>query len=127
MSGVSGAVGSMTLKEELQSLGDAYVAAYRAGDTTGCAAVFTADAILCSAFAPAAVGRPAIAALHADWTIEGQGKTLTVVEAAGSGDIAWARADFAERGETVEGHALWACVRQPEGPWRIKVCSLTAA
>ena len=117
----------MTLRDDLQAMSDAYVAAYRAGDATGCAAVFTPDAILYSAFAPPAIGREAIAALHEVWTDGGDAKTLTVVEAAGSAGTAWARADFAERGATTEGHALWACVRVPGGPWQIKACSLTAA
>lgn len=117
----------MALRDELQAMSDAYVVAYRKGDTAGCAAVFTPDGILYSAFAEPAIGRPAIAALHEGWTEGGEGKTLTIVEAAGSGDIAWARAAFAERRDTAEGHALWACVRDPGGPWRIKVCSLTAA
>lgn len=117
----------MTLTEELQAMCDAYVVAYRVGDTAGCAAGFTEDGILYSAFAPPAIGRAAIAALHAEWTVGGEGKTLTIVDANGSGDIAFARADFAEGRETSEGHALWACIREPGGPWRIRFCSLTAA
>jgi ketosteroid isomerase-like protein len=117
----------MALIDELQAMGDDYVSAYRTGDLAGCAAVFTMDAILYSAFAPPAVGHAAIAALHEIWTKGGEGKTLTVADAGGSGDIAWARADFAEGRETTEGHALWACVRVPGGPWRIRICSLTAA
>lgn len=117
----------MTLQEELQALSDAYVAAYRIGDAAGCAAAFTEDGVLYSALASPAIGRAAIAALHDDWTVGGDGKTLTVVEAVGSGDVAWARADFAEGRETAEGHALWACVRAAGGRWQIKVCSLTAA
>lgn len=117
----------MGLRDELQALGDAYVAACRAKDVVGCAAVFTPDGVLYSAFAPPAIGRAAIAALHEIWTEGGAGKTLTVTEAAGSAGIAWTRADFAERGEVTEGHALWACVRAADGPWQIRVCSLTAA
>lgn len=117
----------MTLRDELQAMCDAYVAAYRVGDTAGCAAVFTEDGILYSAFAPPAIGRAAIATLHEAWTVGGEGKTLTVVDASGSGDIAFAHADFAEGRSTSEGHALWACTRAPGGPWRIRFCSLTAA
>ena len=117
----------MTHREELQALSDANVQAYRSRDSAGCAAVLTTDAILYPAYAPPAVGQAGIAAQHDIWTETGERKTLTVTEAAGSGDIAWARADFAERGETIEGHALWACVRDPGGPWRIRACSLTAA
>ncbi len=117
----------MTLLKDLQAISDAYVAAYRAGDTAGCAAVFTEDGILYSAFAPPAIGRAAIATLHKEWTVGSAGKTLTVVDANGSGDIAFARANFAEEHQTSEGHALWACIRVPGGPWRIRFCSLTAA
>ncbi len=117
----------MTLQHELQSLCDAYVAAYRAGDAAGCAAVFTEDGAMFSAFAPPARGRAAIAAQHAEWTVGGEGKTLTVVQAAGSGDVAWFLAEFAEEHETGEGISLCACTRVPGGSWRIKVCSLTAA
>jgi len=117
----------MPLKDELQALSDIYVAAYRKGDASGCAAVFTPDGILYSAFAPVAVGRAAIAQLHVAWTADGMDKTLTVVEAEGVGDVAWARASFAEGNATAEGHALWACIRVPGGPWQIKVCSLSAA
>lgn len=117
----------MTFRDELQAMGDTYGAAYRVGDTAGCAAVFTEDGILYSAFTPPAIGRTAIATLHEDWTKGGEGKTLTVVDASGSGDVAFARADFAEGRGTSEGHALWACVRATGGPWRVPFCSLTAA
>lgn len=117
----------MTLKAELQAIADAYVAAYRVGDAAGCAADFTEDGVLYSAFAPPAIGRAAIAELHVAWTVGGEGKTLTIVDASGSGDVAFARADFAEGRETSEGHALWACIRAPGGPWRIRFCSLTTA
>ena len=117
----------ITLLEELQAMGDDYAAAYRNGDAAGCAAVFTDDGVLYSAFAPPAMGRAAIAALHVEWTVAGEGKTLTVVDANGSGDVAFARADFAEGRGPSEGHALWACTRAPGGPWRIRFCSLTAA
>ena len=117
----------MTLKDELQAMGDAYVAAYRVDDPAGCAAVFSEDGILFSAFAPPAIGCAAIAALHAEWTVGGENKTLTVVDASGSGDVAFARVDFAEGRGTSEGHALWACVRATGGPWRARFCSLTAA
>lgn len=117
----------MTLRDELQAMSDAYVAAYRAGDTAGCAAVFTDDGILYSAFAAPAIGRAAIATLHEEWTVGGAGKTLTVVDASGSGDVAFARAEFAEGLDTSEGHALWGCIRAPGGPWRIRFCSLTSS
>jgi ketosteroid isomerase-like protein len=94
----------MTIWQELQNLCDDYAAAYRAGDAAGCAAFFTEDAVLHSVFAPPARGRAAITALHEVWTVDGGGKTLTVVQAAGSGNVAWFAADFAEGHETGEGH-----------------------
>jgi uncharacterized protein (TIGR02246 family) len=117
----------LSLRDDLQALCDTYVAAYRQGDAAGCAAVFTADGVMFSAFAAPARGRAAIAAQHADWTAGGEGKTLTVVDCAGSGDVAWFLATFAEGHETGEGISLNACSREPGGPWRISVCSLTAA
>jgi uncharacterized protein (TIGR02246 family) len=117
----------MTIQADLQALCDTYVAAYRAGDAAGCAAVFTEDGAMFSAFAPPAVGRAAIAATHEEWTHAGGGKTLTVRQASGSGDVAWFLADFAEGEETGEGVSLSVCTRSSGGPWRIAVCSLTAA
>lgn len=117
----------MSLQQELQALCDTYVAAYRAGDAAGCSAVFTEDGIMLSAFAPPARGRAAIAEQHAQWTAGGEGKTLTVVQAAGSGDVAWFLAEFAEGNEKGEGISLNACTRARGGPWRIHLSSLTAA
>ncbi len=117
----------MTIVAEMQALCDAYVAAYRAGDAEGCAAVFTTDGVMHSAFAPPAKGRAAIATTHAEWVKGGEGKTLIVSRAAGAGDVAWFLADFAEGKGTGEGISLCVCSRTPGGPWRIAVCSLTAA
>ncbi|MFN0115662.1 MAG: YybH family protein [Paracoccaceae bacterium] len=117
----------MAIQAELQALCDAYVAAYRAGDTAGCAAVFAEDGAMFSAFAPPAIGRAAIAATHAGWVTGGEGKTLTVRRAAGSGDMAWFLADFAEGEGKGEGISLCVCGRVPGGPWRIAVSSLTGA
>ena len=117
----------MTLNDELQGLCDAYVAAYRTADAAGCAAVFTTDGILHSAYAPPARGRAAIADLHREWVDGGEAKTLTVVQCGGSGDVAWCLADFAEAHETGAGVSLCVCIRAPGGPWQIRVCSLTEA
>lgn len=117
----------MTLKDELQQVCNAYVAAYRAGDARGCAAIFTETGVMHSAFAPPAMGRAAIAATHRDWVQDGAGKTLTVLDAGGSGDVAWFLAEFAEGEATGKGITLAVCDRQPGGTWQIRVCSLTAA
>ncbi len=117
----------MALRKELQGLCNAYVAAYRAGDATGCAASFTENAVMQSIFAPPALGRSAIAATHRDWVRDGADKTLTVLDAGGSGDVAWFLAEFAEGEATGVGITLAVCERRPGGPWQIRACSLTAA
>ncbi|MDZ4096825.1 MAG: nuclear transport factor 2 family protein [Paracoccaceae bacterium] len=117
----------MAIKDEMQAVCDAYVSAYRAGDAPGCAASFAEDGMMYSVFAPPAVGRAAIAATHRDWVVDGAGKTLTVTDAGGAGDVAWFLASFAEGEETGEGFSLAVCERKPGGTWLIRACSLTAA
>jgi uncharacterized protein (TIGR02246 family) len=116
----------MDVKEALQDLMDRYVAAYRAGDSAGCAAVFTENAELRSPYGPAAIGRDAIARTHEEWTAEGaEGKRIDVVSAGVSGDLAWCLAAFSEGSETGEGKSLSVLERQPGGSWLIRMCSLT--
>jgi uncharacterized protein (TIGR02246 family) len=62
-----------------QALMDQMAAAYRAGDAAGCAALFSADAVLFSPYATAARGRNAIEALHGVWTAAANSKQLTVI------------------------------------------------
>ncbi len=54
----------MTALSDFQALMDRMAAAYRAGDAPACAAMFTMDAQLYSPYAPPALGREAIEALH---------------------------------------------------------------
>ncbi|SMX38400.1 YybH family protein [Maliponia aquimaris] len=113
------------IEAEAQALIDLYVAAYRVGDAEGCAALFTADAELYSPFGPPARGRQAIAETHAEWTSEGAGtgaKTMTVLSAGRSGDMAWCLVGFAE-GAAGGGVSLNVLHRQGDG-WRIRMCSL---
>jgi ketosteroid isomerase-like protein len=113
----------MTIGDEIQIVLNAYVAAYRAADAEGCAAIFTEDAQLLSPYAPPAIGRAAIAALHADWVQDGAAKTLTVEKAGSSGDLAWCLARFAEGAETGDGTTLAVLERHGDG-WLIRMCSL---
>jgi len=117
----------MDIRDELQRLYDTYVAAYRAGDAAGCAAIFTDDAELFSPYGPTARGRSAIRQTHEEWTSEGgENKAITVIEAGMSGDLAWCLAEFSEGETTGEGTSLNVLERQPDGGWLIRMCSLNA-
>ena len=78
--------------DRLKMLVDAYLTAYIAQDPDGCARTFTPEGALFSPFGPAARGRAAIAATHAEWFTEvEEDKHLEVLE-------------FHENGEN--GHCL---------------------
>lgn len=114
----------MDLQSELREVWDAYSAAYQKGDASGCAAVFSPDALLTSPYAPAARGRRAIEALHEDWTSDGaQTKRLEIVDFGGTGDIAWCLAKFSEGAQADEGISL-NVIERLDGRWFIKMCSL---
>jgi uncharacterized protein (TIGR02246 family) len=111
---------------QAQSLMDQMAAAYRAGDAAGCAALFTADATLLSPYAPATRGRDAIEALHAVWTTPANSKQLTVIEAGQSGDLGWCLAAYSEGDFAGNGTSLCTLVRQQDGTWQIRLCSLNS-
>ena len=123
----------MVLKEELQSLMDAYGAAYQARDAEGCASAYTDDACILTPWGPPAAGHTAIVELHSEWFEEpDENKTLTVVDAGSDGDLAFARvaysADLRQAdGTTVaeRGTTLSVLIRGANGDWRIKYSSLT--
>lgn len=117
----------MPIRDEMQALLDRMVVAYRAGDAAGCAALWTEDGAIHSPFAPPALGRAAIEALHRDWTSGGAGanKRLEVLDAGSEGDLAWFLAAFSE-GSTESGTSLCIVERQPDGGWLIRVCSLNS-
>lgn len=117
----------MSIRDDLQEIWDMYVAAYRAGDAAGCAAIFTKDAEVHSPYGPPARGRPAIEALHGEWVQHASSnKTLQVIEAGNSGDLAWTLAAYSE-GEVVgNGTSLSVFERHPGGGWLIRMCSLNS-
>ena len=118
----------MGLREELQAVWDRYLDAYRTGDASGCAAVFSADATLASPYAPLAQGQEAIRELHQDWTSDGgENKRLDMIAHGGSGDFAWCLANYSEGAETGDGVSLSVLERQADGQWLIKMCSLNEA
>tara|TARA_R100000750_G_scaffold52621_1_gene37837 strand:+ start:11118 stop:11525 length:408 start_codon:yes stop_codon:yes gene_type:complete len=116
----------ITARDIFQLLLDAYAAAYRSGDADHCAACFTDDAQMLSPYAPPAWGRTAIAALHADWVMDGHGKALTLTDGGHDGDLGWGLAEFSEGAATGTGTTLCVFRRQPDGGWLIHMCSLTA-
>jgi uncharacterized protein (TIGR02246 family) len=121
-----GAAVPTPLEVETQAMMDQMAAACRAGDAAGCAALFTTDATFFSPYAIATRGRDAIEALHRVWTAEANSKRLTVVEAGHSGDLGWCLAAYSEEDVTGNGTALSTLVRQPDGNWQIRLCSLNS-
>lgn len=116
----------MSDETDMPHLLERYVAAYHAGDSAACAAVFTQDGELRSPFGPAAIGRDAIARTHAAWVAEGSaGKRVDLRSWGVSGDLGWCLAAFAEGDQTGEGESLCVLQRRPGGGWLIRMCSLT--
>lgn len=115
---------AVMFKIVFQELLDAYVSSYRAKDAAACASVYAPDGKLFSPFGPPAIGRRAIEATHRDWVEDGaENKEIRVVDAGGSGDVAWCLAHFSE-GSTGSGTSLNILERQPDGAWLITHCSL---
>jgi ketosteroid isomerase-like protein len=113
----------MPIREDLQRVYDAYATAYRMKDAAGCAAVFTEDGEVFSPYAPPARGRPAVEALHQEWTqLGGQDKQLSVTDAGSSGDLAWCLTAYVDAHES--GTSLNVFQRQSGGKWLIRICSL---
>ena len=74
---------------------------------------------------PPALGRAAIVDLHAVWTEGGStGKRLDVVQAGGSGDLAWCLAEYSEGETTGNGTSLMVFQRGQAGDWQIRMCSM---
>ena len=113
----------MSIRDDLQSLFNIYVAAYQAGDAAACAAIFALNGELYSPYAPPALGRAAIEALHKVWTQEGGGKELIIIDAGCSGDLASCLATFSEAQVTGTGTSQ----RHADGEWLIRVCSLNSS
>ncbi len=118
----------MLLHEDLQRVFDAYVTAYRAGDAAGCAACFLPLAEMYSPYAPPALGRASIEAVHRDWVGDdgGADKTMTIAKVGGIGDLAWCLARYSEAAGAYGGTSLSVLERQGDGTWLIRMCSLNA-
>lgn len=119
---------SVTALPDFQALLDRMTAAYRAGDAGACAAMFTIDAQLHSPYAPPAVGRAAIEALHREWVGDGvDDKELYVTEAGGSGGSAWSLNRYSEHAGEIQGTSLIVWRLDEDGKWRVRMCSLNAS
>lgn len=115
----------MIIEDELQSVLDAYLKAYRAGDAARCASVYSDNAQIFSPYGPPASGRDQIEELHCDWVAEGSpGKRLEIVEAGSDGNLAWCFARYSEGSETGVGYSLNVFERQPGGNWLIRMSNL---
>ncbi|MBZ9759639.1 nuclear transport factor 2 family protein [Mesorhizobium sp. CA8] len=117
----------MPIRDDLQELWDVYVAAYRSGNASGCAAIFTENAEMHSPYGPPARGRAAIEALHDIWVQHaGPNKTLQVIEAGSSGNLAWTLAAYSEGEAVGNGTSLSVFEHQVGGGWLIRMCSLNS-
>jgi ketosteroid isomerase-like protein len=117
----------VSIHDELQSFMNNMAAAYTKGDAVACAEMFMPDGELYSPYAPPARGRAEIVALHRVWTEGVVHKQLTVVDAGGSGNIAWCLAAYSEGEITGDGTSLCIFERQAGGDWLIRICSLNSS
>ena len=123
----------MVLKEELQSLMDAYAAAYQARDAQSCAKAYEDGATILTPWGPHATGREEIVALHRAWFQEpDENKTLEVRDVGSDGDLAYCMvaysADLRQADGTMakeRGTTLSVLARNEDGQWRIRYSSLT--
>jgi uncharacterized protein (TIGR02246 family) len=123
----------MVLREELQSLMDAYGAAYQARDAKGCAKAYEDGATILSPWGPPVTGRMEIVALHRKWFQEpDENKSLEVLDAGSDGDLAYCMVadstDLRQADGTAakeRGNTLSILARNADGQWRIRYSSLT--
>lgn len=116
----------MDFKESCQNLLDDYVACYRAGDSLGCASVYSPVAELYSPFGPPALGRSAIEAAHKEWVEEdSEDKKIKALSAGCSCDLWWCIAHYSEG--TTGGTSMNVLERQSNGHWVITHSSLNGA
>lgn len=114
----------MAFRQEVENLLDRLASAYCAGDAGECAALFTEDAQLHSPFAPPAMGRDAIEALHESWTADGGDKAFTILDAGGSDALGWCLCHFSEGDVKGNGTSLIVLERGAKGDWLIRMCCL---
>ena len=99
-------------------------AAYSAGNAQACADLFTQNAQLHSPFAPPAIGRAAIRALHEDWVAHLTEKSFELLDHGGTGDIGWCLCRFSEGDGAEAGTSQLILERQADGTWLARSCCL---
>lgn len=114
----------MLTRQRMQDLLDAMARSYVAGDAKACAAMFSETAHLHSPFAPAAVGRSAIEALHVEWTAEAHAKGFTILDFGSTEAMAWCLCRFSEGEVTGNGTSLLVLEPDAAGHWLIRACCL---
>ncbi|MEM7068997.1 MAG: SgcJ/EcaC family oxidoreductase [Pseudomonadota bacterium] len=122
----------MDAKSEFQSLFDAYVERYLAGDAEGAAEFYTSDATIFSPFGPPVTGNSALIENHREWFEEKEtNKKVEVLEARAEGDTGFCSAQYSanipqEDGSLVRdvGTSVNTFERQQDGAWKIKHTSL---
>jgi len=114
----------MLTRPELQAFLDRMAEAYSAGDARACADMFCEQAQLHSPFAPPAIGRAAIRALHEDWTGDGGAKSFAVLDHGGNAGLAWCLCRFSEGAVNGDGTSLLVLEPGPDGDWLVRSCCL---
>jgi ketosteroid isomerase-like protein len=116
----------MATTDEMRTLLERYLEAYRKKDAAGCAACFASNAVLYSSYAAPVEGRDAIEVVHRDWVSEGGAdKTLDIVCAGSDRESSWCVARFSEGDPPNEGFSLNVFERDENGAWLISVSSLS--
>ena len=114
----------MPTRDTLQTLLDGMARLYAAGDAAGCAAMFAKNARLHSPFAPPAIGRDQIEALHRDWTADAGDKSFEIVDWGHRDTLAWCLCRYREDGGASGGSSLIVLERDNAGDWLIRSCCL---
>ena len=122
----------MSDQDAIRALFARYTDAYAARDAVGVAGTFTQEAKLFSPFGPPAFGRPAIAATHAKWFLDGErDKVLRVLDCETHGTMGHALVGFAATVDADDGQpgrmfgvGLNTLSRRDPGSWLIQHCCL---
>ncbi len=124
----------MTFYDEMQALIEAYAEAYNRCDAEALTRFYSDDGAIYSPYGPAARGRAAIRAIHAEWLAAGERNKRMVLHDYGcDGNVGFLLTGYfgdvpGEDGALVteSGVSLHAVIRQSDGGWKIQVSSLNS-